>query len=207
MARAPNSSQILFRICLTRSSKCFCLAYHFIGVWDYRRISQTFWYSWEGYSFPRKQAQVIVVRSLTSLQQQSWPQFFNLQLWYDLGNILTRKIAAKIDSCQSVFMLFSGFLIVRSAVPDFWLFLYYSSYFRYGIFFLSTSQLEALGDKLMCTKGAITLPPDACRASFYSQFSMNPDDRAVYLGVMIGCLIAFRILCLIIVKKFKHIAR
>lgn len=132
----------------------------------------------------------------------------------------------------TVWVLFTGFMIVYDAIPKPWIFMYYFNVFRYPLSFAMANELENLHFSCSGGKGAVlvNLANSACNyttpAQDYSnlycyrsvcpitsgeqilhQFNVDSSEMPVYFGVALSLALGLRLLALIALYRVNHIKR
>lgn len=115
----------------------------------------------------------------------------------------SRSIATvAFSGINSISLIFAGFLITREALDDFWVWLYYSSYYRYGLFFVMSNELSTL--KLECS----AIPAAECSSDLILEaFSIDEWEKWGYLYALIGMLVLFRLLHLVVIFHVTTLKR
>ena len=121
-------------------------------------------------------------------------------------------------------MLFSGFLIQHDSIPRGWIWMYYISFIRYPLSFVSTNELRDI-DQFTCdssqltavTDSVCTIPasqnglscPIQCGKQLLDQFGIaySNNDMGEYYGVVCIYAVAFVFLSYCTVRYVNHVKR
>ena len=121
-------------------------------------------------------------------------------------------------------MLFSGFLIQKPSIPNGWIWMYYISFIRYPLSFVSSNELRDIPyftcatSQLQQVTDSICVLPDSqnglacpiqCGKQLLDQFGIDysNNDMGLYYGVVCLYAIAFTILSYCTVKYVNHVKR
>ena len=125
-------------------------------------------------------------------------------------------------------MLFSGFLIQHDSIPRGWIWMYYISFIRYPLSFVSANELRDI-DYFTCDSSLLGTPTDSvcaipasqyvngapkacpvqCGPQLLDQFGIDysNNDMGMYYGVVCLYAIAFTIFSYLTVRYVNHVKR
>ena len=121
-------------------------------------------------------------------------------------------------------MLFSGFLIQHNSIPRGWIWMYYISFIRYPLSFVSANELRDI-DYFQCDQSLLNPPTDTvcvlpasqnglscpiqCGKQLLDQFGIDysNNDLGEYFGVVCLYAIFFTFLSYWVVRKVNHVKR
>ncbi|KAM0070902.1 putative ABC transporter, AAA+ ATPase domain, ABC-2 type transporter [Helianthus debilis subsp. tardiflorus] len=111
-----------------------------------------------------------------------------------------------ISGLMGCFFLFSGYFIAKDSIPKYWIFMHYMSLFKYPFECLMINEYGGKEGKNMC----VEMEGGKCRMygdGFLKQQQINETQKWSNLGVMLGFIVGYRVLCFIILWFRCHKAR
>ncbi|KAL7711478.1 ABC transporter [Entamoeba marina] len=129
--------------------------------------------------------------------------FVSQALFYLIGSISPNVLIAQIIAplILIVFMVFSGFFILKDDIPPYWIWAYYISYLRYSFNILMINQFQ--GTTIECTQSELVsgVCPITSGDQFLDEMSIEP-GMLVDFFVLFGFYVLFQICCYIAIHIF-----
>lgn len=111
-----------------------------------------------------------------------------------------------ISGLMGCFFLFSGYFIAKDSIPKYWIFMHYLSLFKYPFECFMINEYGGEEGRSICVEtegGNCKMYGD----EFLLQQQINQTQKWSNLGVMLGFIIGYRVLCFIILWFRCHKTR